>query len=50
MLIGLYVLTSQIMNIYFWWQYAKEDKFLTALFIDPFLAEIKGLLWIFFIW
>lgn len=50
MLIWLYVLISQIMTIYFWWQYAKEDNFLTALFIDPFLAEFKGLLWIFFIW
>lgn len=49
-LLGLYFLISQIMAIYFWWEYAQEDSFLTTLLIDPFLAEFKGFLWIFFIW
>lgn len=29
---------------------AKEDNFIITILVDPFIAEIKGLLWIFFIW
>lgn len=49
-LVGIYGLISQIMAVYYLWQYAKEDSFLVTIFIDPFIAEFKGLLWIFFIW
>ncbi|MBD5183809.1 MAG: hypothetical protein HDS97_02820 [Bacteroidales bacterium] len=45
-----YGIVSQIMALYFWWQYAKEDSFISTITIDIILAEIKGLLWIFFIW
>ncbi len=48
-LIGIYALVSQVMTVYFWWKMAKVDNFITAMFIDPFIAEFKGLLWVFFI-
>ena len=46
----VYGIISQIMAVYFWWQFAKEDSFLATITIDVLLAEFKGLLWIFFIW
>lgn len=49
-LLYLYGVLSQIMALYFWWQMAKEDNFIITILVDPFIAEIKGLLWIFFIW
>lgn len=49
LLLGLYILSTQIMAIYFWWRYLKEDNFVVAMFIDPFLAELKGIVWPFFI-
>lgn len=45
----LYGISTQIMAVYFWWQYLKEDGFLMGMFIDPFIAEFKGILWPFFI-
>lgn len=45
-----YVFVSQIMALYFWWQYSKEDSFISTITVDILLAEIKGILWIFFIW
>lgn len=48
-LLGLYSLSTQIMAIYFWWKLMKEDNFIMAIFIDPFIAEFKGILWPFFI-
>jgi 6-phosphogluconate dehydrogenase len=47
---GLYFFVSQIMSVYFWWQYAKVDNFLITITLDVFIAELKGFLWIFFIW
>jgi hypothetical protein len=49
-LLWAYGIVSQIMAVYFWWQYAKEDGFLMTITLDIILAEIKGILWIFFIW
>lgn len=48
-LLGLYALSTQIMAVYFWWKLMKEDSFIMAIFIDPFIAEFKGILWPFFI-
>ena len=49
-LLGLYLLVAEIMAIAFFIDYCKcGDSFLQIVFIDSFLAEIKGLLWIFFI-
>lgn len=49
-LLWAYGIASQIMAVYFWWQYAKEDSFFSVITIDVILAELKGILWIFFIW
>lgn len=44
-----YILVSQIMALIFLWRMIKEDSFVVAMFIDPFIAEFKGILWPFFI-
>lgn len=49
-LLWLYVITSQVMTLVFFIQYCKTDTILEIIFIDSWLSEIKGLLWIFFIW
>ena len=49
-IISIYLLISQIMALYYWIQYVKIDSFIRAITLDVFIAEIKGLLWIFFIW
>lgn len=47
---SIYVAISQIMAFYFWIQYIKsDDSFLCIITIDVLFAELKGLLWIFFI-
>ena len=48
-ILALYAVSTQVMTLFFWIEYLKEDSFLIALLIDPFLAEFKGLLWPFFI-
>ena len=49
-IIGLYILVSQIMTVVFFVEYCKSgDSLLKIILIDPFLSELKGLLWIFFI-
>lgn len=45
-----YGITSQIMALVFFVQYCKTDPLLEIIFIDLWFSEIKGLLWIFFIW
>jgi hypothetical protein len=47
----LYGIMSQIMAIVFFIGYCRsDDSILEIIFIDSFLSEIKGLLWIIFIW
>ena len=49
--IGLYLIISQIMSLVFLVEIAKSwDSVLAIIFFGPFLAEFKGLLWIFMIW
>lgn len=49
-IVGLYILVSQFMTVIFFIEYCKSgDSLLKNIFIDPFLSEIKGLLWVFFI-
>lgn len=49
-LVGIYLLIAEIMAIVFFIDFCKSgDSFLQIVFIDTFLAELKGLLWIFFI-
>ena len=45
----LYIVISQIMTVVFWWEMMLEDNVIATIFIDPFIAEIKGVLWPFFI-
>lgn len=45
----LYIIAAEIFAAYFWWLMAKEDSFIATILIDPFIAEIKGLLWPFFL-
>lgn len=49
-LYATYLIMSQIMTIVFFVQYCRTDSLLEIVFIDSFLSEIKGLLWIIFIW
>ena len=46
----LYGIISQIMTLVFFIQYCKTDPLLEIIFIDSWFSEIKGLLWIIFIW
>lgn len=45
----MYCISTQIMAFYFWWNLMKADSFVKAFFVDPFIAEFKGILWPFFI-
>jgi len=46
----IYMVVSQIFTLYFWWQWAQDHGFWNSILIGPIVGEIKGLLWIFFIW
>ncbi|MBS9768030.1 MAG: hypothetical protein KGV44_10905 [Flavobacteriaceae bacterium] len=46
----LYGVTTQTMTLYFWHEYAQGHSFFSTLFLGFIVAELKGLLWIFFIW
>jgi len=45
----LYLIASQVCALYFWYLLAQVHGFAYTLFIGPFEAELKGLLWPFFI-
>ena len=46
-----YGIMGQIMSLVFFIQYCKsDDSLIEIIFIDIVLSELKGLLWIFFIW
>lgn len=47
---AIYLIMSQIMTVVFFIQYCRTDSLLEIIFIDSFLSEFKGLLWIIFIW
>lgn len=49
-LLWAYGIVSQIMAVYYWYQYAKEDSFISTITVDALLAELKGIFWLFFIW
>ena len=44
-----YVILSQFFAVYFWYIYVKNHDFLMSIFVGPFIAEFKGLLWPLFI-
>lgn len=45
----VYLIISQIMSLYFWWQWAQNHGFWSSLLIGPIVALFKGFLWILFI-
>lgn len=50
-LMWAYFIVSQIMTLVFFIDYCRAgDSLLEIIFIDSILSELKGLLWIFFIW
>lgn len=49
-LLCIYLAISELMAAVFFREYCLTDSIARILFIDPFLAEIKGLLWFVFIW
>jgi hypothetical protein len=50
-LMWAYFIVSQIMSFVFFIDYCRsDDSILQIIFIDTLLSEIKGLLWIFFVW
>lgn len=49
-LIGLYVLSSQVMTAVFFIGFCKSwDSIIKIILLGPLLAELEGLLWPFFI-
>ena len=50
LVMGLYLIISQIMTFVFFIDYCRSDSIVKIIFVDTFLSEIKGLLWIFFVW
>ena len=44
----VYLVVAHIYTFYFWYQWAQTHGFLSSLFLGPFVAEIKGLLFPFF--
>jgi hypothetical protein len=49
MLLWAYLVTAHIFTFYFWYIWAKEHDFLSAMFLGPIVAEFKGLFFPFFI-
>jgi hypothetical protein len=46
----IYLMISQFMALYYWWQWAQNHGFWNSLLLGPINGECKGLLWIYFIW
>lgn len=44
----VYLFVAHIFTFYFWYQWAQTHGFLSSLIIGPFVAEIQGLLFPFF--
>lgn len=46
-----YIVISQIMTVVFMVQFCQsDDSIARIIFVDTWLAELKGWLWIFYIW
>jgi hypothetical protein len=45
----IYLVSAHICMLYFWYLWSQSHEFLSTLIIGPFVAEIKGLLFPFFI-
>ena len=49
LLVGAYMLISQIMSVVFFISYCKIDSIARIIFVDAWLSDLKGFLWPFFI-
>ena len=49
-ILGIYLVISQVATLYFWYDWAQDHSFWSTVFIGPLVGEFKGLLWVFFIW
>lgn len=49
-LFAIYTIIGEIMAVVFFIDYCRIDSILEIIFIDTWWSEIKGLLWIFYIW
>lgn len=47
-LLYIYLFASQIYSLYFWYLWSQDHGFLSTIFIGPFIGEVKGLLFPFF--
>lgn len=47
-LVSIYVIVSQIYAVIFFIDYCRVDSIIEIILIDDWLAELKGLLWPFF--
>ena len=45
----LYCISAQVMAVIFWIDYYEKHSLLRFIFVDSFIAELKGLVWPFFI-
>jgi len=45
----VYMIAAHICTLWFWYLWSQSHGFLSTIFIGPFVAEIKGLLFPFFI-
>lgn len=50
LILMIYLIISQFMAIYYWWDWAQNSSLVSTIFIGPIVAELKGFFWIFFIW
>lgn len=48
-LLYLYLIIAHVGTLYFWYLWSQDHGFLSTIFIGPFVAEFKGLLFPFFI-
>lgn len=49
-LVVIYIILSQVFSVIFFIDYVKEtESILKIVFLGPIIAELKGILWIFFI-
>lgn len=49
-LIVLYLIMSQVMAVVYFFEYVKTHSIANSIFFGSITAEVKGFLWIIFIW
>jgi hypothetical protein len=47
--LAIYLIIAHFYTFYFWYLWAQDSGFLSTIIIAPFVCEIKGLLFPFFI-